>query len=86
MSSGTNWEKGEWFVRWISDRGFGEVFVALSRQSNVYVAIKKVKLLSDDKRIETESILLKECQSPFIVRYYDVIRRERELWVRRLLF
>ena len=66
--------------------GFGEVFVALSKQSNVYVAIKKVKLLSDDKRIETESILLKECQSPFIVRYYDVIRRERELWVRRLLF
>ena len=62
------------------------MFVALSRQSNVYVAIKKVKLLSDDKRIETESALLKECQSPFIVRYSDVLRRENELWVRRLLY
>ena len=62
------------------------MFVALNKQSNVYVAIKKVKWLSDDKRIETESTLLKECQSPLIVRYYDVIRRENELWVRRLLF
>ena len=58
------------------------MFVALSRQSNVYVAIKKVKLLSDDKRIKTESTLLKECQSPFIVRYYDVLRKKSELWVR----
>ncbi len=68
-------------MRWISDRGFGEVFVALSRQSNVYVAIKKVKLLSDNKRIEKESELLRQCQSPLIVRYYDVLRKESELWV-----
>ena len=69
-------------MRWISDRGFGEVFVALSRQSNVYVAIKKVKLLSDNKRIEKESELLRQCQSPLIVRYHSVLRMESELWVR----
>ena len=57
------------------------MFVALSRQSNVYVAIKKVKLLSDDPRMEKESELLRQCQSPLIVRYYDVLRKESELWV-----
>ena len=46
------------------------------------VAIKKVKLLSDDPRIEKESELLRQCQSPLIVRYYDVLRKESELWVR----
>ena len=74
---------GEGWVwnRWFRGSGFGEVFVALSRQSNVYVAIKKVKLLSDNKRIEKESELLRQCQSPLIVRYYDVLRKESELWV-----
>ena len=66
----------------VMDRGFGEVFVALDKTSNVLVAIKKVKLLSDDKRIEKESELLKECQSRYIVRYHNVLRMESELWVR----
>ena len=50
--------------------------------SHDLVAIKKVKLLSDDKRIEKESELLKECQSRYIVRYHSVLRMESELWVR----
>ena len=57
------------------------MFAALDKTSHMLVAIKKVKLLSDDKRIEKESELLKECQSRYIVRYYDVLRREGELWV-----
>ena len=81
LSSRASWARGEWFVRWIRGSGFGEVFVALYKASHMLVAIKKVKLLSDDPRIEKESELLRQCQSPLIVRYYDVLRKESELWV-----
>ena len=61
--------------------GFGEVFVALEKTSNDLVAIKKVKLTLNDSDMDGESRLLKESRSRFIVRYYDVLRREGELWV-----
>ncbi len=57
------------------------MFAALDKTSHMLVAIKKVKLLSDDPRMEKESELLRQCQSPLIVRYYDVLRKESELWV-----
>ena len=57
------------------------MFVALDKSSNDLVAIKRVKMMMDDSEIANESELLKECQSRYIVRYYDVIRREGELWV-----
>lgn len=69
----------------VMDRGFGEVFVALSKKSNEKVAIKKVKLVSNDTLIEKESQLLKECHSRYIVRYYEVLKKENELWVCCLL-
>ena len=81
MSSRANWEKGEWFVRWIRGSGFGEVFVALDKSSNDLVAIKRVKMVMEDDQIASESKLLKECQSRYIVRYYDVMRMDSELWV-----
>ncbi len=65
----------------VMDRGFGEVFVALNKKSNEKVAIKKVKLVSNDALIEKESQLLKECRSRYIVRYYEVLKKENELWV-----
>ena len=57
------------------------MFVALDKSSNDLVAIKRVKMMMDDEQIASESELLKECQSRYIVRYYDVLRREGELWV-----
>ena len=81
MSSRANWEKGEWFGRWIRASGFGEVFAALDKKSNDLVAIKRVKMVMEDDQIASESKLLKECQSRYIVRYYDVMRMESELWV-----
>ena len=69
-------------MEWIRVRGFGEVFVALDKSSNDLVAIKRVKMVMEDDQIASESKLLKECQSRYIVRYYDVMRREGELWVR----
>ena len=82
MSSRVSWEKGEWSGRRIRGSGFGEVFAALDKRSNDLVAIKRVKMVMEDTRIETELELLKECQSRYTVRYYDVLRREGELWVR----
>ena len=61
--------------------GFGEVFVALDKTSNDLVAIKKVKVVMNDSDMDGESRVLKESRSRFIVRYYDVLRREGELWV-----
>ena len=81
MSSRVSWEKGEWSGRWIRGSGFGEVFVALDKKSNDLVAIKRVKMVMEDDQIKSESKLLKECQSRYIVRYYDVMRMESELWV-----
>ena len=49
--------------------------------SHDLVAIKKVKMVMNEGEIPSESQLLKEFKSKFIVRYYDVIRNESELWV-----
>ena len=70
----------EWMVM-MRGRGFGEVFVVLDKSSNDLVAIKQVKMVMEGDQIASESKLLKECQSRFIVRYYDVMRMESELWV-----
>ena len=60
---------------------YGEVFVAQDKKSNDLVAIKRLKPIGNGNAIETELELLKECQSRYIVRYYDAIRRKGELWV-----
>ena len=65
----------------IRSSGFGEVFVAMDSTSNDLVAIKKLRLCMEPGQVENESRLLKECKSKFIVRYFDVIRSESELWV-----
>mgnify|MGYP002572692094 CR=1 FL=1 len=65
----------------IRSSGFGEVFVAMDNTSNDLVAIKKLRLCMEPGQVENESRLLKECKSKFIVRYFDVIRSESELWV-----
>ena len=54
-------------MEWIRNSGFGEVFVALDKSSNDLVAIKRVKMMMEDKEIASESKLLKECQSRYIV-------------------
>ena len=56
--------------------------MALDKTSYDLVVIKKVKISVNDSGIESESRLLKECQSRFIVRYYNVVKIEGEVWVR----
>ena len=81
LSSRASWVKGKGWMGMMRGSGFGEVFVALDKKSNDLVAIKRVKMVMEDEEIASESKLLKECQSRYIVRYYDVLRREGELWV-----
>lgn len=67
-------------------RGFGEVYVAKDGVSNDLVAIKRVRVMTNSLSLESESRLLKECVSKYIVRYCDVVMKDNELWVCRLLF
>ena len=67
-------------------RGFGEVYVAKDGVSNDLVAIKRVRVMTNSLSLESESRLLKECISKYIVRYCDVVMKENELWVCRPLF
>ncbi len=39
-------------------------------------------MVSEKEQIESESKLLKSCKSRYVVGYYDVVRKENELWVR----
>ena len=80
-SSGTNWETGRREMERIRVRAFGEVFVAFDKRVNDIVAIKQVNVRRGDEVIASELKLLKECQSRYIVRYYDVLQREGALWV-----
>lgn len=63
---------------------FGKVYVAMDKTMNVLVAIKQIVASIDDKVVENESKILKECNSPYIVRYYSIVNSENELWVRVL--
>ncbi len=81
MSFEASWEKGNAMQSELTMSGFGEVYVAMDKAANELVAIKRIKGVSDDKRIENETQLLKECQSRYIVLYYNMIRKGEEWWV-----
>ena len=76
-----DWDLDRRRFGWIMVSAYGETFVALDTISNERVVVKKVKLGNEEEDIEKESKSLKEYQSNFLVRYYDVLKREKELWV-----
>ena len=69
---------------WIRHRGFGEVFRAVESRSRDFVALKRIKMAVSSSQLQSESALLKECSSKFIVRYYGVISSRNENWVCQL--
>ena len=73
---------GEGCVSWtvFIHSAYGVVFKALDRQSNEYVAIKKVKGIQQNA-FAVESSMLEHCRSKFIVRYYSIVQKEEEYWV-----
>ena len=73
---GVEWK---WLFRDRKDTG---AFLGVNTSSNEFVTIRKMKGSWDEGQIESVSKRLKECESPFVMKCYDVIPKENELWVR----
>ena len=74
--------KGVECLRLFRDRKGIEEYLATDTSSNELVMIRKIKGSWDEGQLESVSKLLKECESPFVMKCYDVIPKENELWVR----
>ena len=58
----------------------------MDKRAGVYVAVKKTTLIANEETILSESKLLMKCNSPFIVRYNEMICTENELWVKHTTY
>jgi serine/threonine protein kinase len=67
----------------VGQGAYGVVYKALDRETNQLVALKRIRLQSEDEGVPCTAIreisLLKELQHPNIVRLYDVLHSERKL-------
>ena len=59
----------------------GEVYLAVNRQSNDLVVIRKVFVANENSWLEKEFNLLKKRQSRYTVRCYDVLQKDGYVWV-----
>lgn len=57
------------------------MYLARDTSRNERVAIKKVRLFTQSAEPDNEWELLKGCVSKYIVRYYDKLVVDDELWV-----
>ena len=64
------------------NRRLGETYLAYNKTSEKFIVIGKVKGLPGDKRIERSVEVLKNCQSSFNVKCFDVFCKDDEYWVR----
>ena len=61
-------------------RAYGEVYAALYKNKRA-VAVKKIKLKTESNEVPKECKILRDCNDDFIVRYYDYLTVDDELWV-----
>jgi serine/threonine protein kinase len=66
-------------------RSYGSVWRATHRKTGNALAIKRVPIENDIEDIVTETTFLKECKSPYVVRYYGSFldKKRQELWVKK---
>ena len=57
------------------------MYAAQDRVTLTMVAIKRCSRMSDDYDMRNELLLLKNCTSKYVVRYYDVFIDEKDLCV-----
>ncbi len=57
------------------------MFKAVENKSHDYVALKRIKMVVSSSQLQSETALLKECNSKFIVRYITMIANGNEYWV-----
>ena len=74
--------KGIHCMECFRDRKGIEEYLATDTSSNELVTIRKMKGSWNEEQRESVSKRLKECESPFVMKCYDVIHKENELWVR----
>lgn len=60
---------------------YGEVFKAFNKQTGNIVAVKKWAVSSDLESLKKEIRVLRECQSSYIVGYYESYIKDDELWL-----
>ena len=53
----------------------------MDEMSNDYVAMKRMRIAVGAAQLQSESALLKECNSNYIVRYHGVISNKYGNWV-----
>ena len=57
------------------------MYKAFSKADGDYVAIKKANLTVSDEELRSESVMLKDCNSKYVVRYIGSFQNGNEFWV-----
>ena len=66
---------------------YGSVFKALHKESGQILAIKQVPIDTDSlSEIIGEILILQQCVSPFVVKYFGSYFKNTDLWVRANIF
>lgn len=65
----------------IGEGAYGSVYKAQHRKTQQYVAVKVVPSSGEIQSLQKEIQILKECQSPYIVKYYGSFYKNGNLWL-----
>ncbi|KJE90658.1 STE/STE20/MST protein kinase, variant 1 [Capsaspora owczarzaki ATCC 30864] len=65
----------------LGEGSYGSVFKARHKDTQSILAVKQVPLENDLQDIIKEISMIKECDSPFIVKYYGSYFKDTDLWI-----
>jgi serine/threonine protein kinase len=74
-------EKDFQLVEKLGEGSYGSVWKAIHTKSNVVTAVKKVPIENDLNDLLNEIKIMKQCSSPYIIKYYGSYYKESELWI-----
>ncbi|EGR34513.1 serine threonine kinase ste20, putative [Ichthyophthirius multifiliis] len=66
---------------YLGQGSYGQVFKALHKKTGELVAVKKVPNEGEISSLKKEIMILKECQSEYIVKYYGSYYKDSYLWL-----
>ena len=69
------------FILLLGEGSYGEVYKARNKKTGKIVAVKIVPTSGEIESLKREIRILKECDSPFIVKYYGSYFKENYLWL-----
>ena len=68
-------------IQCLGQGNYGKVFKAKTRTTGKTVAIKVLPIFSELECIKKEIAILKQCQCPYIVKFYGAYLKEMDLWL-----